>query len=203
MNVSKIKTGIVETNTYFISDNDCNCIVIDPGDDIKAIFDYLRENQLDCKYVLLTHAHFDHCNAARALQQNGAEIFMHKKDYALVKSEDNLAIKFGVLFNKFKPDRFIEDGDVLELLGMEIRVIHTPGHTAGSCSFIVENIIFTGDTLMRLSIGRTDFPSGSEKAMKKSLNKLTSLNGNYSIFPGHNGSTNLDFEKKNNPYVSF
>ena len=77
MDISKIKTGIVETNTYFIGDGNGNCIIIDPGDDIKAIFEYLDENKLKCRFILLTHAHFDHCNAARALQLTGAKIYMH------------------------------------------------------------------------------------------------------------------------------
>ncbi|MDD7158494.1 MAG: MBL fold metallo-hydrolase [Firmicutes bacterium] len=203
MNISKIKTGIVETNTYFI-DNGCGeCVVIDPGDDIKAIFAHLEENNLKCLFVLLTHAHFDHCNAARALQLTGAKIYMHKKDYPLVKSDDNLASKFGVAFNKFKPDAFVSDGQILHLLDMDIKVLHTPGHTAGGCCYIVDNVMFSGDTLMRLSRGRTDFPSGSERAMEQSLKKLMSLDKNYSVFPGHYAPTNLDFERKNNPYVQF
>ncbi|MBS6476644.1 MAG: MBL fold metallo-hydrolase [Firmicutes bacterium] len=204
MDISKIKTGIVETNTYFIVDGNGNCIIIDPGDDIKAIFEYLDENKLKCRFILLTHAHFDHCNAARALQLTGAKIYMHKKDYALVKSEDNLASKFGVVFNKFKPDCYVSDNQKINLLGIDIKILHTPGHTAGSCCYLLDNnIMFSGDTLMRLSRGRTDFPSGSEKAMEQSLKKLASLDKNYTIFPGHYAPTNLDFEKKNNPYVQF
>lgn len=203
MDISKIKTGIVETNTYFIGDGNGNCIIIDPGDDIKAIFEYLDENNLKCKYILLTHAHFDHCNAARALQLTGAKVYMHKKDYALVKSEDNLASKFGVAFNKFKPDGYVSDNQKLSLLGIDITVMHTPGHTAGSCCYILDNIMFSGDTLMRLSRGRTDFPSGSERAMEQSLKRLAALDKNYTILPGHYAPTNLDFEKKNNPYVQF
>lgn len=201
MNVSKIVTGIVETNTYFISDDSGNCIIIDPGDDTGKIFNYLGENNLVCKFILLTHAHFDHCNAARSLQINGAKIFMHKKDYSLVKTDDNLAAKFGIVFNKFKPDEYIENGQLLNLLGIKTEVLHTPGHTAGSCCYIIDNFIFTGDTLMRLSKGRTDFPTGNARAMDKSLKKICSLPVNYTVFPGHNGSTNLEFEKKNNPYV--
>ena len=201
INVSKIKTGIVETNTYFLSCGDGNCIVIDPGDDIAGIFAFLSENNLKPKTVLLTHAHFDHCNAARALQINGARIFMHKKDYRLVKSDDNLASKFGIIFNKFKPDGYVSDGDELNLSGEKILVIHTPGHTAGSCCYLTGNFLFSGDTLIRLSRGRTDFPSGNAKSMEKSLAKLMGLSGNYTVFPGHNAATNLDFERKNNPYV--
>ena len=120
MNVAKIKTGIVETNTYFLSNDNNDCIVIDPGDDIPGIMNYLTDNNLRLLYVLLTHAHFDHCNAARALQMNGAKIYMHKKDYPLVKSDDNLASKFGVLFNKFTPDGFVKDNQHLNIADSDI-----------------------------------------------------------------------------------
>lgn len=203
MNISKIKTGIVETNTYFIDNENGECIIIDPGDDAKGVFNHLEEYNLKCKYILITHAHFDHCNSALALQQFGAKIYMHKKDYALVKTDDNLASKFGISFNKFKPDAFVKDEQTLDLIGLHVRVLHTPGHTAGSCCYIVDNVMFSGDTMMRLSRGRTDFPSGSERAMEKSLARLASLDKNYTIFPGHYAPTNLEFEKKNNPYVQF
>lgn len=150
MNVAKIKTGIVETNTYFLSNDNNDCIVIDPGDDIPGIMNYLTDNNLRPLYVLLTHAHFDHCNAARALQMNGAKIYMHKKDYPLVKSDDNLASKFGVLFNKFTPDGFVKDNQHLNIADSDILVLHTPGHTAGSCCYLIDNFMFSGDTLMYL-----------------------------------------------------
>ena len=201
MNVAKIKTGIVETNTYFLSNDNNDCIVIDPGDDIPGIMNYLTDNNLRPLYVLLTHAHFDHCNAARALQMNGAKIYMHKKDYPLVKSDDNLAPKFGVLFNKFTPDGFVKDNQHLNIADSDILVLHTPGHTAGSCCYLIDNFMFSGDTLMYLTCGRTDFPSGNKKAMNQSLSRLMNLQGNYVVFPGHNAATNLDFERKNNPYV--
>ncbi len=201
MNMLKIKTGIVETNTYFIINNDNECLIIDPGDDISKIFDVLRDNGIVCKYILLTHAHFDHCNACAALQNIGAKIYVHKKDWALLKTDDNLANKFGVAFNKFVPDGFVKDKQILKLLGFDIRVLHTPGHTSGSCCYILENFLFTGDTLMNLSCGRTDFPSGNKRELECSLKKLFELDYNYTIFPGHYASTNLEFEKRNNPYV--
>lgn len=203
MNVLKIKTGIVETNTYFVINENNECLVIDPGDDVKKILDVLQENQIVCKYVLLTHAHFDHCNACAALQICGAKIYVHKKELQLLRTDDNLANKFGIIFNKFKPDCFVKDKQILTLLGFEIEVLHTPGHTPGGCCYIIENFLFTGDTLMNLSCGRTDLPGGNKRELEESLNKLVNLDYNYMIFPGHYASTNLYFEKRNNPYVKY
>lgn len=201
MNVFKIQTGIVETNTYFVSSDNKTCCIIDPGDDVGKIFSALEDNALVCTNILLTHAHFDHCNACMALQKNGAKIYMHKKDLRLIKTDDNLASKFGVLFNRFKPDGYVADGQILQLGDIDVKVIATPGHTAGSCCYLIDRFLFTGDTLMHLSVGRTDFPTGNKRDMVKSLQKLVAIEGNYLIFPGHHESTNLDFEKKNNPYV--
>ena len=201
MKVLKIKTGIVETNTYFLYNDQNECVIIDPGDDIGAIFDVLDENSLDCKYALVTHCHFDHCNACLALQQNGTKVLVHKKEMQLIRTHDNLASKFGIGFNRFEPDGFIKDGQEIDLCGMKFRVMHTPGHTAGSCCYIIENFLFSGDTVMYLSCGRTDFPTGSARDMKKSLGKIIGLSKNYMIFPGHNNATSVEFERKNNPYV--
>ena len=201
MKVLKIKTGIVETNTYFLYNDQNECVIVDPGDDIPAIFDVLEANSLTCKFVLLTHCHFDHCNACLALQQNGAKVYMHKKELALIRTADNLANKFGVPFNRFEPNEFVKDGQEIELCGMVFKVMHTPGHTVGSSCYIVENFLFSGDTIMYLSCGRTDFPTGNARDMKKSLSKIVNLDKNYMIFPGHNNSTQVQFEKKNNPYV--
>ena len=201
MKVTKIKTGIVETNTYFIYNDDNECIVVDPGDDKSAIINTLNENSLTCKYVLLTHCHFDHCNSALFLKEFGAKIFVHKKEMALVRSNDNLAVKFGIAFNRFVPDEYVKDGDALELCGLKVEVMHTPGHTAGSCCYIIDNFLFSGDTLMRLSCGRTDFPTGNGREMAKSLQRIVNLEKNYTVFPGHNSPTTIEFERKNNPYV--
>lgn len=202
MKIIKIVGGLVQSNTYVLTDDGVNAIVIDPGDDEQKVLDALKENHLKCNAVLLTHAHFDHANGAKSLKiEHGALIYLHKKEVLLVNSAYNLASKFGKAFNSFNPDVLLKDGQGLDLCGIKIQVLHTPGHTQGSCCFIINNVIFSGDTLFNLSIGRTDFPTGSVLDMKKSLKKLFSLKYDYSVFPGHGVATKLFFERDNNPYA--
>ena len=125
---------------------------------------------------------------------------MHKKDEKLVFSPGNLAMKFGKPFITFKADEFVKDGEELALYGMTVKVLHTPGHTEGSCCYIIGNVLFSGDTLFNLGAGRTDFPSGNPGQMQKSLDKLFSLDFDYSVFPGHGLPTKLFFEKRSNPF---
>ena len=201
MKILKLSTGITEENTYILTADGENAIIIDPGDDEELILSQLKENNLKCRAVLLTHAHFDHCNSAQALKGYGASIYMHKKEEQLVYSVYNLAHKFGRPFNSFTPDFFVKNGQSLEICNINITVLHTPGHTAGSCCYIINNVIFSGDTLFNLSIGRTDFPTGNANHMKKSLKTLFALDEDYTVFPGHGISTKLYYERKNNPYV--
>ena len=176
MNLIKLVTGKPTENTYIVSENGTDAVIIDPGDDIKLIVDTLEENNLTCKAMLVTHGHFDHCNACRFFQEQGAKVYMHKKDELLVRTVYNLANKFAVEFHRFLIDNYVKDGDLLSLYGLNFKVMHTPGHTGGSCCYILNNsIIFTGDTLFNLSIGRTDFPTGNASQMKKSLKKLFDL----------------------------
>ncbi len=202
MNLIKLVTGKPSENTYIISENGTDAVIVDPGDDISAITEALMENNMTCKAMLVTHAHFDHCNACRHFQSLGAKVYMHKKDELLVKTVYNLANKFAVRFNRFVVDERVKDGDFLSLYGLNFKVIHTPGHTSGSCCYILnDNIIFTGDTLFNMSIGRTDFPTGNSSQMKKSLQKLFSLEKDYTIFPGHGLPSKLLTEKNHNPYA--
>lgn len=202
MNLIKLVTGIPTENTYILSENGTDAVIIDPGDDIQAINDTLNENNLTCRAMLVTHAHFDHCNACRFFQCGGAKVYMHKKDELLVRTVYNLANKFAVNFNKFLVDSYVKDGDVLNLYGLSFKVIHTPGHTEGSCCYLLnDNMLFSGDTLFNLSIGRTDFPTGNASHMKKSLKKLFALEKDYTVFPGHGLSTKLFTEKNHNPYA--
>ena len=119
----------------------------------------------------------------------------------LIETDKNLAPLFGKKFQRFVLDVAIDDGDEIEILNEKITVLHTPGHTAGSVCYVVENVIFSGDTLFRLSVGRTDFPTGSMKELNTSVKRLLALPGNYTVYPGHGEITNLDFERANNPYA--
>lgn len=201
MKVFTIYTTSLPTNTYVISNYD-KSIVVDPGGNFLEISNLLQKEKLTCKHVLLTHGHFDHCNAAKQFQLSGAKIYMHKADMELINSDKNLSSIFGIKFNTFIPDVYVEDGQILDIYDNGIEVIYTPGHTVGGVCYKFKDCIFSGDTLFYQNIGRTDFPTGDSNALSDSIkNKLFSLIDDYKIYPGHDRCTNLKFEKENNPYV--
>ncbi len=196
MRIEKLVLGIMNTNVYLIFFEN-EAWVIDPADDAQAIFN--TANGYPITNVLLTHGHFDHCNAAYELQKRGAQIFMSKKDYQMIENGYDLAKFCNVDFNTFYPDKFIEEG-VLNINGQDIQVISTPGHTAGSLSYIIDNNIFCGDTLFYMSVGRSDLPTGNKRQLIESIKKLYLLT-EAPVYPGHGRMTSLSFEKENNPYV--
>jgi len=201
MKVATITAGAVATNSYVLFNERSECVVVDPGDGISEVIAYLDKNALDCKHVLLTHAHFDHCDGCGTLQRRGAKIYMSADDLPLLSTSDNLAEAFGEKFEPFTPDVIVKDGDELSLLGEKFDVIATPGHTNGSVCYKVNDLIFSGDTLFRLSIGRTDFPTGNYADMENSLAKLFALDGDYVVYPGHGEKSTLGYERKYNPYA--
>ncbi len=196
MKVEKLILGEIDTNVYLLI-FEKEVFVIDPASDPEKIVKAAKG--LPITHVLLTHGHFDHCNAAAYLQKQGAKIFMSKLDYEMIANGFDLARFCGTQFNSFVPDEFIGEGK-LNLNGHDLQVLSTPGHTAGSLTFIIEGMIFCGDTLFYLSIGRSDLPTGDKKQLTQSIKKLYELN-DAPVYPGHGKSTTLSFEKENNPYV--
>lgn len=209
MRIFKAIVGLVETNCYIIYEPGIKeAIIIDPGsrsDNLDDAIDKLSLNGFNFKYILLTHGHFDHIGAAAYYSnKTGAKILMHKDDEKFIL-DGSLNLGYGVKQAKvepFKPYRLLEDNDKIDAVGEEFKVLATPGHTRGSCCYLVKNIIFTGDTLMRSSVGRTDFPTGSTSSLIKSIKRLKGLEGNYKIYPGHMEATDLDYERSNNYYFS-
>jgi beta-lactamase domain protein len=201
MKIIRQTAGIAATNSYILCSENGGCAVVDPGDDASGLKKIINDNGWKCTAVLLTHAHFDHAGSCFEFQSMGAKIYMHAADMQLIETDKNLAPLFGKKFQRFVLDVVIDDGDEIEILNEKITVLHTPGHTAGSVCYVVENVIFSGDTLFRLSVGRTDFPTGSMKELNTSVKRLLALPGNYTVYPGHGEITNLDFERANNPYA--
>lgn len=190
-------------NSYLIVDENTNCSALVDC----AVFDADVKNMIgdtDLKYILLTHGHFDHIGGVKAIaDEYGAGVVISEKDAPMLNSSKlSLAVFCSAPHNNVNADILVKDGNVIELGKLNIRVIETPGHTVGSVCYAVENALFTGDTLFKLSCGRCDFPGGSSADMTASLKKLSSLEGNYNVYPGHDGLTDLDFERKNNPYMS-
>lgn len=201
IDILTVRVGHLGTNCYIVSrDGGRECVLVDPGADAERIEETLTRANLTPKAVLLTHAHFDHIGAARHFQSKGVPVYLHKAGMPVL--EGTLSVTHaGISIERFTPDRLLSDGDVLNICGLTFEVIHTPGHSTGSVCYICDDSMFSGDTLFYLSIGRTDFPFGSQRDMTLSLGKLFSLPNNYKVFPGHGKSTELMFEKANNPYA--
>lgn len=199
MIIRKEVMGVLNTNVYFLEfENDI--VVIDPATDGEKIFETANRIGKPIRNVLLTHGHFDHCNAAAFLASKGARIYLSKADSEMIAAELDLARFMGEHLNKFKVDEFLTEGK-LNVGGHIFDVLETGGHTAGSMSFVIERNIFCGDTLFYLGVGRSDLPTGDKRKLTESIKKLYALDGNYTVYPGHGQSTELDFERANNPYV--
>lgn len=197
MLIKTLPVGQLETNCYVVTDeNALVCAVIDPGDESNTILDYIEDNKLSCKAILITHAHFDHVSAVNAmLEATGAELYMCEKDLELAKTGAS---------GRFTPPEnthFYKDGDEVKVAGLTFKVMETPGHTPGGVTLICGDALFTGDTLFRGSCGRTDLPGGDMRAELRSLKRIASLEGDYEVYPGHAESSTLSIEREHNPYV--
>lgn len=202
MKILTFHTTELETDTYLVT-NGSEAFVVDPGDGADMLTAATEAEGAKIGWVLLTHAHFDHIGAAAELQRGGALIVMHRDDVPLVGSFKNLAFYAGKKVEHFTPDVTVSGGETLDVAGIAVKVMHTPGHTAGGVCYIAEDCIFSGDTLFELSYGRTDFPTGSFKELKNSIvNKLFALKGDYKVFPGHGAPTTLQFEREHNPVLT-
>lgn len=202
MKIVTLHTTMLETDTYVVI-NGGRAFVVDPGADAERIIAAAEAEGAKIEWVLLTHAHFDHIGAAAALQREGAQIVLHRDDVKLIKSFQNLSVLAGVKVEHFTPDVTVAGGETLDVAGVSVKVIHTPGHTAGSVCYVAGDVIFSGDTLFALSYGRTDFPTGSFAQLKNSVvNKLFALEGDYKVLPGHEDPTTLDYERAHNPILT-
>ncbi len=206
LKIEVIQTGLYAANTYLLTDTASGeSAVIDVGEYDAAFGAFLRENNVtELKYILLTHGHFDHiCGAAPLKERFGGEILIHEEDAICLENADySLANSVdGYTQTEAAADRVFADGDSFLLGDTKITVKHTPGHTRGSVIFMTDGYIFSGDTLFRLSMGRTDLPGGSTKTLFKSLREIGQIEGEYDIFPGHGEFTSLSYEKRNNRYL--
>lgn len=203
MKLYHVITGLLRVNTYFLVNDKMQAVVIDCGENYKRVKSTEQELGVKIEAVLLTHAHFDHASSAKKLQDDGAKIYISKLDADKLTAEGSLSANFGRKFEQFTPDFTFSDGQTLNVLGINIDVIATPGHTDGSVTFKVDNALFTGDTLFYDSVGRTDFPTGSREDMIRSVKRLFALSGDYQVYPGHDEFTTLERERKYNVMAEY
>ncbi|MBQ8028873.1 MAG: MBL fold metallo-hydrolase [Clostridia bacterium] len=202
--IKTIALGELATNCLLLVSESGETAVVDPAVYDENLMFFLEENNVSkLDYILLTHGHFDHISGIMPLKKRyGGKIVIHEKDERCFQnSEYSLLSQFGVSVElPEKADIVVTDGSVLPFGEDEIKVIHTPGHTAGSVCYLLNRFLIAGDTLFYMSMGRTDFPGGNVLQMASSLKKLCELDGDYFVWCGHGESTSLDFERKNNPY---
>lgn len=204
MNVIELNLGPLGTNCYIVYGDDGIAAVIDPADSGERIKSVLEERGLRLEAVLLTHAHFDHIMAIDEVRGNHSRLYVHRDDKRMLNDPYlNCMVQFSGKEKSFgEPDVELCDGDVITFGQTELRVMHTPGHSKGSVCYVGDGCIFSGDTLFRESIGRTDLYGGSFNSLKESLKKIAALEGDYRVYPGHGPSTTLDYEKNYNLYMN-
>lgn len=195
--------GLYGSNCYILGD-DGEGVVIDPGVDAGEILRTAEKNSLKIKFIILTHGHIDHiCHMDKLRDLTGAEVAVHKADSDTFSNPVlNGSVLTGQDISFRDADIFLKEGDVLEVGSLKLNIIHTPGHTPGGICIKVGNNVFTGDTLFRMSIGRTDLGRGNYEEIIDSIkNKLMILDDNVKVYPGHNESTTIGFERRNNPFL--
>ncbi|WP_407383300.1 MBL fold metallo-hydrolase [Ruminococcus sp.] len=196
--------GMIGTNCYLIEDEATGALaVIDPGDHCDELLREIDARGKGLSYLLLTHGHYDHIlGAAELCERYHPTVCASEKELMLIAEPSyNLSKKHGLTIAPFTVDRPLKDGDSIMLGESEIRFLLTPGHTMGSGCYLVDDSLFSGDTLFCTSVGRTDFPTSSTRDMMRSVERLKNLDGNYDVYPGHDMFTTLDRERRYNPYM--
>lgn len=203
MDVKRLVVGRVSTNCYFL-ENDKKCVIVDPGGDFEKIVSFINAHEYEPVAIFLTHGHFDHIMAVNELRDKyKISVYALKAESELLGDEGlNCALHFGYKYSS-KADVLLKDGQWVDVIGLGVKVIATPGHTAGSCCYYIkdEKLLFSGDTLFYTSIGRSDFPTGDEEILLNSLDLLMKLPEDVRVLSGHGPETHIGFEKANNPYI--
>lgn len=203
MKIYEFPLGALQTNCYVLEGEDGKAVVIDPASSAEVIR-FLNSKNLTLGAIILTHGHFDHFAGVPELKRRtDCEVIGTKPDEEMFKSAAKSWADF-MPYMEFEPvtlDRSFSDGEEFTVCGLTFRVMGTPGHTAGSCLLFIDDVIFAGDTIFCGSIGRTDGYSASGAEMRRSLDKIAAIEGDYRIYSGHGEATTLSFEKENNPFM--
>ena len=198
MKVKLLRVGPIGTNCYILEDDQTNlAAVIDPGDEPELIQEALEKEGVEVRYLLLTHGQYDHTTAVPALHRvyPQADIYIHQAD------ANGAGSTLFPLTGEVDDLKLYDEGDVIRLGDHEIQVLHTPGHSPGSVTLKVEDVLFTGDTLFAGSCGRTDLRGGSYEQIMQSLKRLGELKGDFHVCPGHEATSTLERERRSNPFL--
>jgi len=206
MKVMRFPLGALFANGYLVYDEDGNAFFVDPGGDPDDVIAVIEGNSLELKIILLTHGHVDHIAGVKALQDRyDCPVAVHEDDFGMLanpmKNLSQFAGESVKVDGRVKP---LSDGESINIGSILIRVIHTPGHTPGSVCYRAshegEEVLFSGDTIFALSVGRTDLPGGDFAALESSLRKLDYLPDDLKVLPGHGPETTLGRERRENPF---
>ncbi len=205
MYFKKLVVGPLNTNCYIIgSEKTDEAVIVDPGGEPEKIFRSVVKGNLRVKYIVATHAHFDHVGGVKKLKESiSAPFLIHAMDLEILKHAVEAASWLNIHIDKPpEPDGFLDDGDLLEIGELRLKVLFTPGHSPGSLSFFFDKRVLTGDLLFYGSVGRTDIPGGSSESLLKSIEeKIIPLGDDVEVYPGHGPETTVGFERRFNSFL--
>ena len=194
-------------NCYVAIDDNNDCVVVDPSKDYDGIVKYIKKNELTLKAVLLTHGHFDHFRGVdRLINEFNCPLYIGFYDADMIKTPElNCSIMVGESFSVKSKAETVSEGEVLHLLKEDLKVVETPGHTAGSVCYYFEQskVMFTGDFLFHTCAGRCDLPTANEHQMSESFRKIRKFDKDITIYPGHGPKSTLGNEFEINPFLRF
>ena len=197
MKVQCLQVGPIGTNCYLLCDEENKvCAVVDPGDEVARIALAIRRSGCAPSAILLTHGHYDHTGGVAGLRREypGITVYLNRADTPAAGAPETL-------FPEVPDAVHYAEGDAVQVGGLTVKVLHTPGHSKGSVSLLCDGVLFSGDTLFAGDCGRTDLWGGDMEQMLRSLGRLGLLDGDLTVCPGHMDTSNLERERKYNPWL--